>query len=177
MYYLLFVLDILWSAAAWIVDYDKLSTIPVWAWPFCIVCPIYPALLAVVWYKKAKKVAVNEWLMAFAALPSAVLGIMAIVYYPLKMVNNGFDIIDLGQIFWVLFYSIQGWVLLCKKTTNKTAVILATVFLVVKFTVDLVYLSFDYLDLFVLQNDQLIGLYLFGVGLSLVLGIYKLKKC
>jgi hypothetical protein len=176
MYYLLFVLDILWSVIAWIVDYDKLFLIPVWAWPFCIVCPIYPALLAILWYKKAKKVKSNEWLVVFASLPSAVLGIMAIVYYPLKMINNGFGVIDLGQIFWVLFYSVQGWVLFHKKLANKPAIIFAVVFLVVKFTIDLIYLSFDYLDFSNFNNNQLMILYLLGVGLSLALGIYKLKK-
>lgn len=176
MYHLLFVLDILWSAIAWVVDYDKLSLMPVWAWPFCIVCPIYPALLAILWYKKTKKVKINEWLMAFATLPSAVLGVVAIVYYPLKMINNGFDLIDLGQIFWVLFYSIQGWILLCKKTTNKIIIIFTITFLLVKFTVDLVYLSFDYLDFSNFNNNQLTVLYLLSVGLSLALGIYKLKK-
>jgi hypothetical protein len=109
-------------------------------------------------------------------MPSAVLGPMAIVYYPLKMMNNGFNMVDFGQIFWVLFYSLQGWFLFREKIPNKMPIIFVTVFLTVKFTIDLVYLSFDYLDLSTLQNDQLIGLYLLGVGLSLTLGIYKLKK-
>ncbi len=175
MYYF-FVLDLFWSVGAWIVDYDKLFSIPIWAWPFCLVCPVYPLLLAIVWYKRAKKVPVAGWLMAFAVLPSAVLGPMAIAYYPLKMINNGFNILDLGQIFWVLFYSVQAWSLIREKISNKYAVASATLFLIVKFTIDFLYLSFDYLDLGSLQNNQLSDLYLLGLGLSLLAGLYKLNK-
>lgn len=176
MYYTLFVLDLFWSAGAWIVDYGKLFSIPVWAWPFCLVCPVYPLLLAIIWYRKARNVVANEWLMAFAILPSVVLGPMAIAYYPLKMINSGFNILDLGQIFWVLFYSVQAWSMINEKIRNKTAVVCATFFLIAKFTIDFLYLSFDYLDLGSLQDSQLLDLYLLGLGLSLLLGVYKLKK-
>jgi hypothetical protein len=176
MYYLLFIVDLAWSGAAWVVDYDKLFIIPVWAWPFCLVCPIYPLLLAIVWYKKAKNIRVNDWLMAIAVIASSTLGPLAIVYYPLKMINNGFDILDFGQIFWVLFYSIQGWILLRERISNKVAVISAVLFLVVKFTIDLKYLSFDYLDFSSLQHNQLVGLYILAVSLSLSLGICNLRK-
>lgn len=145
MLFLIF-LDFFWSGGALWVDIPKLPGIPIWAWPFVVICPIYPFLLALVWLKIYRKQKPNQYLLAFAAIPSAIFGVLALVYYPTLMATNGFTWQDFGQIFWVLFYSIQGWYLLIKFKIARWPTLLVSLCLMIKFILDYKFLTFGYLD-------------------------------
>ena len=132
----LIILDIFWFSAALWVDFPKLITIPIWAWAFVIICPIYPLLLAIVWGQKYKDKKPNNYILSFAAIPSALFGILALIYYPLIMHTTGFNWNVFGQIFWVAFYSAQGWYLLFREKFRIMSVIIVLIYLFTKFTID-----------------------------------------
>lgn len=163
----LIILDFIWSAVAFSVDFPKFFQIPFWAVPFVVICPIYPLLLGVVWLKKYKKTQVNPYLLAFAAIPSAVFGILAIVFYPALMINRGFQWNDLGQIFWVWFYSAQGWNLIKREKFYFWAVVVALVYLLVKFVLDYNFLTFGYLEVESLTQVAFEGVSIVAVFSSL----------
>jgi len=177
MLYTLFTLDLLWSALAWTVDFQKLYIVPPWAWIFCFICPIYPLLLSFIWYKKAQNRNVHDLLWSLAVLPSCVFGILALVYYPLKMVNQGFNFTDLGQILWVMFYSTQAWYLFfIHRKTQKTRVIFVLFFLLLEFYVEFKYLTFGYLNFDGFTHPQTAALFIIALFCSLVLCLYRLVK-
>lgn len=115
-------------------------------WPLVIICPIYPLLLAFVWFQLYRKNRPNQLLLAFATIPSIVFGILALLYYPLAMFYQGFSWNGFGQIFWVLFYALQGWYLLKKYKVTQLALSIASIYLLIKLYLDYRYLSFGYLD-------------------------------
>lgn len=169
MIYILLVLDLFWSLSAFWVDFPKFADIPFYLWFIVPICPIYPALLLVVWFMKAKKLKPNRFLLAFAILPSAVLGPLASFYYASQIYYNGFSLNDFGQIFWVLFYSAQGWYLVFRERFTFWPILSACVYLVVKFSIDFRYDSFGYLQ--IEKLPELIQVYLFLLSLLLTLGL------
>lgn len=117
--------------------------------------------------------------MAFAAIPSAVFGLLAVLFYPMLMYNLGFDILGLGQILWVLFYGLQGWYLIFTKRIKLSAVVIVNLYLLVKMTLDYKFLSFGYLDLNLLSGSQLTALFLAGIlGLATIdfIILFKSKR-
>ena len=163
----LIILDVFWSIAAFYVDWHKFSTISAWAWVFAFVCPIYPLLLAIVWFQIIYRKRSNQYLLAFAAIPSAVFGVLALVFYPLKLSALGWDSNAFGQIFWVLVYSIQGWYLLFRYKTGFRPAALAILYLFVKFTLDYKFNTFGYLDFAGLSNVAVLSLYVVALAMSL----------
>ena len=149
------------------MDYPKLVTIPVWGWVFAVICPVYPLLLALVWWKVLKKQRPNSYLVAFAVMGSATFGVLALFYYPFKMFFQGFALRDLGQIFWVTFYAAQGWYLLFKVKTKLPATLIATLFFILLLLIDTKYKTFGYLSLDDFSQSSIIAL--FGLGLLNVL--------
>ena len=144
---LLISLDLFWSVAAMIYDASKLRTLSPLLWPFVAVCPIFPLLLALVLLQLYRKKTPNQFLLAFAAIPSTIYGILAILYYPVAMIYQGFSWNAFGQIFWVAFYSLQGIWLLKRYPIKNTPFVLVLAFLVIKLIViDLYYKSFGYFD-------------------------------
>lgn len=168
---LLIIADFLWSLAALWVDIPKLATIPGWAWIFAMICPIYPFLLAFVWLRILQKKPVNSYLLAFAAIPSAIFGLLAIAFYPSVMIYHGFNWQDFGQIFWVLFYSIQGWYLIFRYKFLSSAALLAAAYLVIKFALDFKYKTFGYLGVEDLPYWVFRFLSITALSMSVVLGI------
>ena len=143
---IIILLDLFWSIAAFWVDWPKLFEIPLWAIPFAIICPIYPLLLAVVWFQIRRNGKPNSYLLAFAVIPSAVFGVLSIIFYPSLMIARGFAWNDIGQIFWVLFYSIQGWYLVLKNKISLLPALLVLLYLIIKFSLDYKFLTFGYLE-------------------------------
>jgi hypothetical protein len=141
------ILDFFWSVSAWIYDWSKLTTIPLYLWPFVAVCPIYPLLLALVLLQFYLKKTPNQFLLAIAAVPSAVFGILAILFYPLAMIYQGFSWNAIGQIFWVLVYSSQGFYLLSKYEISKRAFFLGSTFTMLVILFHYFSSSFSYFDL------------------------------
>ena len=171
--FVLVLLDLFWSGAAWWVDWPKLTTIPFWAWFFVIVCPIYPLLLAGVWLSVLRDKELNQYLLAFAALGSAILGIMAIVFYPATMVARGWDWNAFGQIFWVAFYSIQGWYLIFKYRIKLSPALIAFFYFLVKFTIDYKFKTFGYLDLAGTPN---LALYLLALATTTMIATLTISR-
>lgn len=144
--YLFFILiNFIWAFLALIYDIPAILDIPFYFWPFIIICPIFPALLAIVWWQKYNN-KVNDYLFTFAATPSTIYFIGALIFYPTKMFFTGFNWLDLGQIFWVAVYGLQGFYLLSKYPTKKSAQILATSFLLLSFIIQYQTKTFRYLD-------------------------------
>lgn len=172
---LLIIMDFLWAFLAITVDLPKLLHIPFYLWPLVAICPIYPFLLALVFLGFLRKQRVGSYLLLFAAFPSAVFGVLAIIYYPCKMFYGGFNWIDFGQIFWVLFYSVQGWYLLINKKLSLISLITVFCFLCVKFAVDYKYLTFGYLDLTMLSREAVNNIFVSAFATSLMTLFFALK--
>jgi len=167
--------NLFWALAALVVDLPKLLEIPFFLWPIVAICPIYPFLLALVFLKILRGRPVNGYLLAFASFGSAVFGVLAIIYYPYKMFYGGFNWIDLGQIFWVLFYALQGWYLLLKKRQSVLPLLSAFIFLFAKFIVDYRYLTFGYLDVAALDRQAFMMIFAFSLISSVAILIFAFK--
>ncbi len=171
----LIVLDFLWSAAALFVDLPKLGSIYPLLWPLVVICPVYPLLLGIVWLKIKKGQKPNPYLLAFSAIPSAAFGILALVYYPSKMVFQGFDLRDLGQIFWVLFYSLQGWYLLGRFKIKFAPAFVSFLFLCIALIVNFRFRTFGYLSLDDFPQFSTIVLLNVGLVSAFVAALLALK--
>lgn len=161
IFFVLIILDLIWAISALVYDLSAIGQIPIYFWPFIIICPIYPFLLALVWYQKVKYNHTNSYLLAFAAVPSAAYFIGALIYYPTFMVSNGFNILALGAIFWVAFYGLQGFYLLITNKLSKISQLLAILFLVISFIIQYLTKTYDYLNLDGLSNQVIIIVYFF----------------
>lgn len=150
----LIVADVFWSLCALVVDIPKLSTIPFYLWAFALICPLYPAILAIIWWQYSKKITPNSYLVAFGGIGSVLFGLLAVLYYPILMTRIGFNWNDLGQIFWVLFYGIQGFFVLKLIPLRKLSKIIAISYFILKLILDFKYNSFGYLDLEALTFGQ-----------------------
>lgn len=167
--------DFFWFLAALLYDADKLLTLSPLLWLFVAVCPLYPLLLALVLLQLYLKKLPNQFLLGFAAIHSAVYGVLAILYYPLAMYHQGFSWNAFGQIFWVLFYALQGLWLLLNYKINREVFILAGAILVLKLIIiDFYFKSFGYFDFTGIPNYVLISLLFITV---ILLGMfYKIRK-
>lgn len=172
---ILIVLDLFWCIAALIYDLPAIKSIPFYSWPFIAICPIFPLLLAIVWYKKVLRRNTNSYLIAFAAIPSAAYFIGALIYYPTLMSANGFNWLNFGSIFWVAFYGLQGFYLLIANKLSKIPQLLAILFLVISFIIQYIYRTFGYLNLAGLSNQVIMIIYTFTL-INLMIYIFVLKK-
>jgi len=171
---LIVIIDVVWSAAAIIHDLDMFGTIPVYFWPFVVICPLYPLLLSLVWAKSISS-SPNNYLLAFAALPSTIYLFAALIYYPTWMMQNEFDWLTFGAIFWVLAYGVQGFYLLWRFRLKLLPAILACVFLFASFIIQFLNKTFGTQD-FTNFSDQLIiteYLTLFLITISTTVFFYK----
>ena len=137
-------------------DLHVIRTIPLWAWPFVVICPLWPLVLALAWYTN------NKYLKGFAALATASYGLLAIVFYPLLMHATFFNWPDTGNIIWVWLYAIQGWYLLRTHKVPLPAILIAFTFLITSFTIQYKTLGFGYLDYAALSPQMRI--FLLGVA-------------
>lgn len=169
------VIDLFWSIAALIYDWSKLTTIAPWLWPFVAVCPIFPLLIALVLLQLYRKKSPNQFLLAFAAIPSLVYGLVAVIFYPVAMIYQGFSWNAVGQIFWVGLYAIQGFWLIREFRPGKFAFYSALVFVATKILiVDILFKSFGYFDftgipLGVLVFAVLVAFLFFSIMLEVVI--------
>jgi len=175
MLVLLILLDFFWSAAAWIYDAPKLANIPPYFWPFVAVCPIYPLLIALNLLQLYRKKEPNQFLLGFGAIGGALYGALAILYYPLAMAYQGFLLNALGQIFWVLFYALQGfWLFLNYQIKREVYIFVGAVLVLKLIIIDYFYKSFGYFDFTEISSNLLIGLLSLAV---ISLGVfYKIRK-
>lgn len=94
-------------AAAMTIDYRDFIETPVYLWIFVPICPLYPFLLAVNYILYLWRGKWLQWLLNFTAIGIISYSLMAFVFYPLYMYENGFGWYELGNIFWVLLYGSQ----------------------------------------------------------------------
>lgn len=172
----LIILDLFWSLSAFIWDWPKMAQINPFAWPFVLICPIYPLLLALIWFQLYRKSRPNQLLLAFAVIPSVIFGILAVLYYPTAMVYQGFSWNAFGQIFWVLFYALQAAYLFSKYKIARYAFVIASIYLIIKFVLDYKYLTFGYLDFENFPNALVLTLILVAIASVGVLWSLDSKK-
>lgn len=167
--------DLFWSVCAFVYDWPKLLSIPAAAMIFTIICPLYPLILALYWFFERKKWP-NSIFLAFGAIPSAILIILALIYYPTQMIYNGFDLLGLGQIFWVAFYGLQGWFLILNRKISNMYILLTGIFLIIKLTIDYIYKDFGYLGMETLPQNILLIIYLFSLFLVLSVCLFLIFR-
>lgn len=141
----LILLDLVWVISAIIYDWNKILSIPIYFWPFIIICPVFPLLLGFFWLGVIKG-SKNHLLLAFAAIPSVVYFVAAIIYYPTWMIFNGFDILTFGQIFWVAVYGLQGMYILKNYKIKLSATISVIIFLLLSFLIQYLTKTFGLFD-------------------------------
>jgi hypothetical protein len=110
------------------------------------VCPIYPLLLALLLLQLYLKKSPNQFLLAFGAIPSIVFGVLAILFYPIAMIYQGFSWNAVGQIFWVLVYAGQGFWLYGKFKINRLPFFISSLFLAFVLFFEFATKSFSYFD-------------------------------
>lgn len=158
------------------VDFSKLPLIPVWGWPFALICPIYPFLIALVWLALYNQKKPSSYLFAFAIFGSAVFGILSLVYYPLKMYFQGFSWNDFGQIFWVAFYSAQGWYLLFRHKLKLQPAMLVGGFFVFSLAINFYFKTFGYLSLDKFTSTSKIALLFIGLMSTVAVVLISLRE-
>jgi hypothetical protein len=142
----LIILDLCWAGAALLYDLPAIARIPLWALPFIVICPVYPALLAGIWILLLFGRVPHPLYFYAGVLPSLVYGVLALGYYPLSMLAEGFSWNGLLQIPWVLVYALQAWVLLRAYPINQ-GYLPACLFLLVSWLVQLRTGTYGYLGL------------------------------
>ena len=174
------ILNLVWAGSALVYDWPAMTRIPVYWWPFVVICPYYPFLLALVWRQIYCEHKLNRFLLAFAAAPSVIYFLAALMYYPTWMIKNNFDWLAIGQIFWVAFYGLQGWFLLKSQSVSPSAVGLACVFLLLSFAIQYRYDTFGYLDTTNLSRPLILAEYsllgLATVFLFLIIGTRRKRR-
>ena len=169
-------LDFIWSILALVYDIGKLGEIAWYLWPLVLICPVFPLFLAFVFIEVVKNKPVNQFLLAFAAIPSAVFGFSALLFYPMLMYNLGFDILGAGQILWVLFYGLQGWYLVFSQKIKPKAIVFVNCYLITKLALDYKFLSFGYLDLNILSASQLTWLFVAALASLVVINLIVISR-
>src|SRR3989338_2212337 len=104
-------LDLFMAVTATYVDRFEFLSAPWYLVIFIPICPLYPLLLGINFWKFGKAGSFNQFLLNFTAIGIISYGLMAFVFYPLYMLENGFGWYELGNIFWVALYSSQIFVI------------------------------------------------------------------
>jgi len=131
------VLDLAWAAMAAVYDWEIFCKIPIYLWPFLVICPVFPAMLSLVW-AQSLDTKPNNFLLAFSVIPSLFYFVAALIYYPTWMILNGFDWMTFGAIFWVLAYGFQAIYLLFKYHVGFLSSVCAAIFLILSFVIQYV---------------------------------------
>lgn len=142
---LLIVIDLIWSVSAVVNDWEKIVAIPFWFWPFILICSVYPLLLAWHWSLSLANRR-SDWLSVFAVLPAVIYFVAALIYYPVWMILNGFDILAFGQIFWVAVYGVQAIYLMLSTKLTPLPAAAASSFIALSFIIQLKTNSFGFFD-------------------------------
>jgi len=165
----LIVLNFIWATTAFIYDLSAIARVPWYFSPFIVICPVYPALFMIFWYQRLKKMQINNYLIAFSALPAVVYLIGALIYYPLYMYKNGFDWLLIGQILWVAFYGFQGFLVLGKKMIKNIYYLCPIIYLSISFFVQANNRAFGYLDFSNFSDHEIRTVYLFLLAIAIFL--------
>ena len=99
------------TAAAMTIDYLDFVETPFYLWLFVPICSLYPFLLALNYLIYLRRRIFSQILLNFTAVGIVSYGIMAFIFYPLYMYEHGFSWYEFGNIFWVLLYGSQIFVI------------------------------------------------------------------
>jgi hypothetical protein len=137
-------------------DIPAIRQVPWFMVLFILICPLYPFLLAFHLYLPKPQ----AWLQAFATIPPTIYGGLALAFYPLSMYVSGFTWNETGQIFWVLLYATQAFLLLPKKPSpaTYTAATFTLISLCILFVTD----SYGYLAIAALPQSAKVSLLCLG---------------
>lgn len=169
------VLDLIWSSIAWVHDFPVISGLPWYLAPFIIICPVFPLLLAIIWWGRLRQIDLAA-LLPWAALPGVVYAILAPVFYGADAYYNGFSWINVGQVLWVWFYGLQGAYVVWRTKAPKNQVIGVICYLIIALTVQYQTLSLGYLDLASVPHAIVLGLYSIGLISTVLVGGLWLKE-
>lgn len=172
--YWIIILNLIWAASAIVYDWDNLSAIPYYLWPSLIICPVYPLLLFLTWASIYRQKKCNDYLLAFAAIPSIVYLIASMIYYPAWMAYNGFNWLAFGQIYWVAVYGLQGIYLYLNMSIAERAKRLVALFLVISLIVQ--YLNIERFGLFdfsAIDDAYVMAFVIVLIVLSIILGFSR----
>lgn len=169
------IFDLILGFSALIYDWHTIITLPIWLLPVIIICPLYPFLLALTWWR-IHLLRPSIWLQAFATVPSAMYGILALVFYPLVMQVIGFSWTNLLAIIWVWLYASQSWYLLNKyPPINQFPILVVSICALSVFFFQLQTNSYSYLAFDVLSTQSktvlltLAVLTIVGINVALLL--------
>jgi hypothetical protein len=118
----------------------------------------------------------NQFLIAFAAIPSLIYFVAALLYYPTWMILNGFDILAFGQIFWVAVYGLQGIYLLNNFKIKNFPTIIVGLFLVASFAIQYFTKTFGLFDTTNFSPWLVKGEYLVLVIILISTSIVQMKR-
>lgn len=173
-YFLVFI-NLIWAISAVIYDYDKIISLPFYYWPFILICPAYPLLLAAYWILEIRKKQ-SQPLLAFVSVPSLVYLFATVIYYPTWMILNGFDILAFGQIFWVAVYGLQGLFLIISNRIKPVYLALVSIFLLISFYIQFLTGSFGFFDTSNFNQQIITTEYLAVATFTLVLFLVLVKR-
>ena len=174
MYIFLIILDLILSGTAWVYDWSTLITIPAYLWPIVAICPIYPLLLAYIWYQKLQGHTPHPVIMAWALIGGSTYAVAALFFYPALMQYEGFSWIGIGAIAWVLLYGLQALYLIRRAQLPTTWITVTIALLSAKTLLDVNYRTFGYL---ITPTDNLPQAFIYGVAggviaVILLVGLY-----
>jgi len=97
---------------------------------------------------------VFPYFLALAALPSAVYGVVAIYFYPIQMVFEGFSWLGIASMLWIWVYAAQGFWLLKNRPPHIAALRVAALFLLVSFIIQYQTETLGYMNISSLPNSS-----------------------
>ncbi|OQB06322.1 MAG: hypothetical protein BWY19_00313 [bacterium ADurb.Bin212] len=166
-------LNLIWSAIAFFVDYKVIGNIPFYFWPFTIICPLFPFLLFILWLREHfRKNTRDLWLSLFSIPPIAYF-FGSLIYYPYWMLQNGFNLYAFGQIFWVAFYGIQGIWFSIKRKNDLKYDLVAISYIVISFIIQYFGETYGYFDTSNISNLAMAIIYALIVLLTLAIVLAK----
>ena len=109
--YWILALDVVLAVSSIIVDWPWLMGVPRALVIFSPICSLYPLLL-VIWLSLfLLKKKIPNWFSAFLLMGLFSYGILTWIYFPLYMSWHGVNFHDVGSIFWVTTYALQGFII------------------------------------------------------------------
>lgn len=105
-------LDLFMAISATYIDWGDFFEVPWYLILFVPICPIYPLLLAINFWKFWRTGEFSQPLLHFTLIGTIGYGIMAYIFYPTYLISEGFGWYEFGNIFWVTLYALQTLLLL-----------------------------------------------------------------
>lgn len=169
----LIIFNLFLGTAALVYDWSVLSQLPLWLIPLIAICPLYPFLLAATWWQLAKK-NLRPWLTAFATIPAAMYGILALGFYPFVMQHDGFSYLNLLSIFWVWLYAAQAWYFIARRSLAAFPTVIVSAITLAVLVLQIMTNSYDYLAWATLTVSEKSLLLIVAISTIVIVNAYLL---